>query len=106
MVRVAHPGHGMGVEFPSRTAEQREKVGAMIDLLRQGSATPQQLSVSPRALVADVTQFERPDSHQEKSADDLEDPLLELLRRGSSLQQDEFLSELRRQRNPEEVASV
>jgi hypothetical protein len=106
MVRVAHPGHGMGVEFPSRTAEQREKVGAMIDLLRQGSVTPPQLSVSPRALVADVTQFERPDSHQEESADDLEDPLLELLRRGSSLQQEEFLSELRRQRNPEEVASV
>ena len=27
MVRVAHPGHGMGVEFPSRTPEQRAQVG-------------------------------------------------------------------------------
>jgi hypothetical protein len=110
MVRVAHPGHGMGVEFPSRTAEQRAKVGEMIDLLRQGSTNPPQLSVSPRALVADVTQFERPNSQPEQSAEDvagdLEDPLLELLRRGSSLQQDEFLSELRQQRNPEDVASV
>ena len=31
MVRVAHPGHGMGVEFPSRTAEQRAQVGNLID---------------------------------------------------------------------------
>jgi PilZ domain-containing protein len=105
MVRVAHPGHGMGVEFPSRTAEQREKVGNLINVLRQGSATPPELGISPRALVADITQFEtadkQPDSHEE-----LEDPLLELLRRGSSLQQDEFLSELRKQRNPEDVASA
>jgi hypothetical protein len=36
----------------------------------------------------------------------LEDPLLELLRRGASLQQDDFLSELKQQRNPEDVASV
>jgi hypothetical protein len=30
MVRVAHPGHGMGVEFPSRTPEQRAQVGNLI----------------------------------------------------------------------------
>jgi len=32
--------------------------------------------------------------------------LLELLRRGTGLQQDEFLSELQHQRHPEDVASV
>jgi hypothetical protein len=32
--------------------------------------------------------------------------LLDLLRRGASLQQDEFLAELRHQRNPADVASV
>jgi hypothetical protein len=106
MVRVAHPGHGMGVEFPSRTAEQRAQVGKLINLLRQGSATTPQLSVSPRALVADLTQFEPADNQAEESTEDLEDPLLELLRRGASLQQDKFLSELRQQRNPEDVASV
>jgi hypothetical protein len=106
MVRVAHPGHGMGVEFPSRTAEQREKVGNLINVLRQGSATPPELSVSPRALVADLTQFEPGDKQPEESHEDLEDPLFELLRRGASLQQDEFLSELRKQRNPEDVASA
>jgi len=106
MVRVAHPGHGMGVEFPSRTAEQRAQVGKLINLLRQGYATTPQLSVSPRALVADLTQFEPADNQAEESTEDLEDPLLELLRRGASLQQDKFLSELRQQRNPEDVASV
>jgi DNA-binding response OmpR family regulator len=106
MVRVAHPGHGMGVEFPSRTAEQRAKVGNLINVLRQGSATPPELSISPRALVADLTQFESAEKQGEHSTEDLEDPLLELLRRGASLQQDEFVAELRRQRNPEDVASA
>jgi len=96
----------MGVEFPSRTAEQRAQVGNLINFLRQGSATPPELSISPRALVADLTQFEPADKPAEQSTEDLEDPLLELLRRGASLQQDEFLSELRQQRNPENVASV
>jgi hypothetical protein len=32
--------------------------------------------------------------------------LLELLRRGSSLQQEEFLSELHHQRNPQDMATA
>ena len=106
MVRVVHPGHGMGVEFPSRTAEQRAQVGNLIDFLRKGSTSTPELSISPRALVADLTQFESADKQAEHSTEDLEDPLLELLRRGASLQQDEFLAELRQQRNPEDVASA
>ena len=106
MVRVAHPGHGMGVEFPSRTAEQRAQVGNLINFLRQCPATMLELNISPRALVADLNQFESADQPLGESAEDLEDPLLELLRRGASLQQDEFLSELKQQRNPEDVASV
>jgi CheY-like chemotaxis protein len=106
MVRVAHPGQGMGVEFPSRTAEQRAQVGNLINFLRQGTASVPELSVSPRALVADLNQFEPADKTADDSTDDLEDPLLELLRRGASLQQNDFLSELRQQRNPADVASV
>jgi DNA-binding response OmpR family regulator len=111
MVRVAHPGHGMGVEFPSRTAEQRAQVGSLIDVLRSSPDATPELTISPKALVADLTQFETgqfetADTKAGESADDLEDPLLELLRRGTSLQQDEFLSELRHQRNPEDVAAV
>jgi hypothetical protein len=106
MVRVVHPGHGMGVEFPSRTAEQRAQVGNLIDLLRQGPTTTPQLIVSPKALVADLDQFEIADKQAQDSGEDLEDPLLELLRRGVSLQQEDFLAELRQQRNPADVASV
>lgn len=105
MVRVAHPGHGMGVEFPSRTPEQRAQVGNLISFLRSCPETMLELIVSPRALVADLTQFES-GGRTEESADELEDPLLELLRRGTSLQQDEFLGELRHQRSPEDVTSI
>jgi CheY-like chemotaxis protein len=104
MVRVAHPGHGMGVEFPSRTPEQRAQVANLIGFLRNCPTTTPELIISPRALVADLAQFESSDKSAE--ADDLEDPLLELLRRGISLQQDAFLIELRHQRSPEDVATV
>lgn len=106
MVRVAHPGHGMGVEFPSRTPEQRAQVGNVISFLRNCPDTTPELVVSPRALVADLTQFEPAEPPPVESADELEDPLLELVRRGRSLQQDDFLVELRHQRSPEDVASV
>ncbi len=105
MVRVAHPGHGMGVEFPSRTPEQRAQVGNVISFLRNCPDTTPEMIISPRALVADLTQFEHAEPSQEP-ADDMEDSLLELLRRGTSLQQDDFLSELRHQRTPEDVASA
>lgn len=104
MVRVAHPGQGMGVEFPSRTPEQRAKVGDLINFLRNCPDTTPELNISPKALVADLTQFERPENSPEP-IEEMEDPLLDLLRRGTSLQQDSFLDELRRQRNVD-VASV
>ena len=104
MVRVTHPGHGMGVEFPSRTAEQRQQVENVINFLRSCPGTMPDLDISPKALVADLTQFERTENPAD--ADEMEDPLLDLLRRGASLQQQEFLAELQHQRNPEATASV
>jgi CheY-like chemotaxis protein len=105
MVRVAHPGYGMGVEFPSRTPEQRSQVENLIGFLRNCPQTLLELNVSPRALVADLTQFERGETSQAESSEELEDPLLELLRSGTSLQQDDFLAELRRQRTAEDVSA-
>jgi hypothetical protein len=104
MVRVTHPGHGMGVEFPSRTAEQRAHVGDLIGLLRSGPQSMLELIVSPRALTADLSQFEHAAGLADETAD-LEDALLELLRRGCALEQDDFLAELRRQRSGESVAT-
>jgi CheY-like chemotaxis protein len=104
LVRVAHPGHGMGVEFPSRTAEQRAKVGNVISLLRSSPQSMLDLVVSPRSLRADMSQFERPAEESDSGVEDVEDPLVELLQRGSALEQDDFLEELRRQRSGESVA--
>lgn len=104
MVRVAHPGHGMGVEFPSRTAEQRAQVENLINFLRSSRDTTPELTIAPRALVADLSQFES--GEPSDSSTDMEDPLLELLRRGTSLQQPDFLAELRHQRSPQDVASA
>ncbi len=103
MVRVMHPGQGMGVEFPSRTPEQRAQVGNLISLLRGCPESMLELSISPRALRADLSQFER--AKEPGASEDLDDPLLELLRQGSALQQDDFVAELRRQRSAESVAT-
>jgi hypothetical protein len=109
MVRVTHPGLGMGVEFPSRTPEQRAEVGNLISLLRSCPESMLELSVSPRALTADLSQFEHapepPDGTEALTTEELQDPLLELLRQGPSLQQDDFFAELHRQRSGESVAT-
>jgi c-di-GMP-binding flagellar brake protein YcgR len=106
MVRVSHPVYGMGVEFPSRTPEQRAQVGKLISFLRGCPETMLELNVSPRALVADLSQFEHDETPQSEAGEDMEDLLLDLLRSGIMMQQDEFLAELRRQRTSEDLASV
>jgi len=101
MVRVMHPASGMGVEFPSRTQEQRQTVASFIEFLTSRPGTMPELVISPKLLFADEAQF-----HAEASSDDhLEDPLLELLRNGQSLTREQFQAELHRQRNPEAVTS-
>ena len=105
MVRVNHPAHGMGVEFPSRTAEQRAQVGSLIDVLRSSPDKAPELTISPKALVADLTQFEpapTPADGSAPEAEEMDDQLLDLLRRGALLQQEDFLAELHHQRSPEE----
>jgi hypothetical protein len=99
MVRVTHPGVGMGVEFPSRTEEQRTQVGNLINFLRGCPESMLELIVSPRALTADLKQFEPAD----EIVEEVEDPLLDLLRRGTQLEQEAFLEELKLQRSGEGV---
>jgi CheY-like chemotaxis protein len=104
LVRVTHPGEGMGVEFPSRTPEQRANVGNLIGLLRSSPESMLDLIVSPRSLRADLTQFQPGTEPKGEAAEEIEDPLLELLQRGPALDQDDFLIELRRQRSGESAA--
>jgi DNA-binding response OmpR family regulator len=105
LVRVMHPGHGMGVEFPSRTQEQRAQVGNLIAMLRACPQSMLELSVSPRELRADLSQFKNSAESSSGSSEELEDLLLDLLRQGCALQRDEFLAELRRQRSGESVTA-
>jgi len=106
MVRVTHPGHGMGVEFPSRTPEQRAQVVDVINFLRNSPTATPELIVSPRALQADLTQFKRDKKDSAATDEQMEDPLLDLLRRGASLEQEAFMAEIEQQRHPEDVASA
>jgi hypothetical protein len=92
----------MGVEFPSRTNEQRETVANFIQFLTSRPGTMPELLISPKSLAADESQFQNTNSTSE---DQLEDPLLELLRTGQELTREQFVGELQRQRNPEAVAN-
>jgi len=60
------------------------------------------LQITPRILAAG-DQYTQTDSLPKE---ELEDPLLELLRSHESLSQDEFLQKLRQQRGSEEVTSA
>jgi len=98
IVRVVHPGYGMGVEFASRTAEQRAQVANLITVLKSNPESSLDLLVSPVARVADESDF-----GGSASDDDMEDPLLDLLRNGASHSEDEFLAQLQDQRGAERV---
>jgi len=100
MVRVMHPEFGMGIEFASGTAEQRDQVGNFIGFLTSRPGIVPQLLITPRALATHNSQDYRGSEGSEDS-----DLLLDLLTRGNALSQEEFLQELRQQRSSEEVAS-
>jgi CheY-like chemotaxis protein len=97
-VRVMHPAFGMGIEFAARTAEDRAQVTTFIEFLSSRPGTLPELLITPRVLSGESHET----AHSE--AEELEDPLLELLRGHESMTQEEFLQALRQQRNSEEVA--
>ena len=97
LVRVMHPAHGMGIEFPARTEEQRKSVGEFIDFLTGQPGTAPQLEITPRSLRANREEL----NHQ--PASESEDSLLELLRTGGQLHEEEFLAQLHQQRNSASV---
>jgi CheY-like chemotaxis protein/c-di-GMP-binding flagellar brake protein YcgR len=99
-VRVMHPGFGMGIEFASRTTDERAQVARFIGFLTSRPGTLPALLITPRILAAG-DHYDPPDS---PPREELEDPLLELLRGHESLSQEDFLQRLRQQRGSEEVA--
>ena len=101
LVRIMHPEFGMGIEFASGTAEQREQVGNFIGFLTSRPGTVPQLLITPKTLAVGNNS----DYPRTKEVSEPEDLLLDLLNRADSLSQEDFLRELRQQRNSEEVAS-
>ena len=99
LVRVMHPGQGMGIEFPARTEEQRKNVEGFIECLTSQPGAQPDLEISPRSLVANSADFSQADTNDESA----HDPLVELLRTGSAMEHEEFLAELSRQRTPADV---
>jgi DNA-binding response OmpR family regulator len=100
VVRVMHPSFGMGVEFASRTGEQRRQVEQFIDFLTSQPGVMPQLLVSPKSISFQTESISGSDQ------DDPEDALLQLLRNEDGMSQEEFLAELRRQRRSEAEASM
>jgi len=96
-----HPEFGMGVEFASKTLEHRRLLEAVIRRLTLSHHARPEVLVEPEGL-------DWEDSVEELSEDssvstvwkpeELEDPLLELLRTGAPLPQEQFLVELEKQR--------
>jgi DNA-binding response OmpR family regulator len=99
-VRIMHPNFGMGIEFPSRTEEQRKIVGDFIEFLTSRPGVTPELVISPKALTASDSEL-----GDENNTEASDDPLLTLLREGNGLEQEEFLSQLWQQRNSETVNS-
>lgn len=100
VVRVVHPGHGMGIEFAS--SGQQGQVENFINFLTSHSDVMPQLLVAPKSI-----DFEpQPESSPALTQGESEDSLLQLLRSEASMSQEEFLVQLRRQRRSEAEASM
>jgi len=93
LIRVMHPGYGMGLEFVSNGGEHRQLVDQFISVLSSHPGSVPLLSISPKSI--HFHEVASSASQPEGNADSL----VELLRSDLPRSQDEFLAELRRQRN-------
>jgi DNA-binding response OmpR family regulator len=99
IVRVMHPGSGMGVEFAQHTSAQQSRVGEFIQTLVNTVGAVPDLQVRPDSIdnSAAALPAERPGGDG--------DPLLSLFRTKAEVPAEVFQAELQRQRGvPQEVA--
>lgn len=93
IVRIMHPGAGMGLEFTQNTPTQKTSVEEFIQTLVSSTDTVPDLQVRPDAIDNTPTTYST-----ERIGDDQGDPLLTLFRAKSELAADLFHAELRKQR--------
>jgi CheY-like chemotaxis protein len=96
LVRVVHPSHGMGIEFASQPSEQRTHTDKFIHFL---ASRP---GIGPNVVVAPHPGKPSPDAYGSLD-DDVDDPLLDLLRNHEAFSEEMFVEALRKQRSAEFV---
>jgi len=92
MVRVMHPGAGIGVQFTRQNAEEKKRVEDFIHTLVNSEGAVPEIEVRPDAIDNTPNAFSAAHVHGEH------DPLLSLFHVGGELPPDEFHAELRKQR--------
>lgn len=100
VVLVMHPELGMGIEFTKTTDSQRIDLERFIQALTSSHGVLPELMVEPEGL--DIGE----PAIAPKSANGVEDPLLDLFRKRSDLAADAFQVELRKQRGPRPKAAA
>jgi CheY-like chemotaxis protein len=99
IVRVMHPGAGMGAQFTPQAPREKKKVEDFIQALVNTDGAIPEIAVEPDSIDNSSAAFFV--QHMESDHDD---SLLSLLRTGAEFPQEEFRAELRRQRrSPGEV---
>lgn len=93
LVRIMHPGSGMGVEFTQNTPTQRAKVEEFIHTLVDSAGAVPDLQVKPDAIDNSPGAFFSGNNQAE-----LEDPLLSLFHDHADAPADAFVAELQKQR--------
>jgi hypothetical protein len=93
IVRIMHPGAGMGVEFTQHTSSQKSRVEEFIQTLVTTTGAVPDLQVRPDSIDNSPSTFS-----SEQIGDDQGDPLLSLFRAKSDISAELFQAELRKQR--------
>lgn len=94
VVRVTHPEFGMGVEFMQATSQQHDQVHQMIETLRANGDKSPELQVVPDGLETSLPG----EGSVEPQVPGTEDALLELFRHKSQVPIENFLEQMREQR--------
>jgi len=101
IVRVMHPGTGMGVEFTRNSSAQRGLVEEFIEALVHSNGAVPELQVRPDAIDNSSAAYSSWQISGERG-----DPLLSLFRSKTDLPADMFHTELRKQRGPQVEVGV
>lgn len=100
MVRVMHPGAGIGVQFTRQNAGEKKRVEDFIHTLVNSEGAVPEIEVHPDAI------DNSPNAFSAAHIDAEHDPLLSLFGVGGELPPDEFHAELRKQRRVTEQVGI